>query len=333
MAPEKPNRNMATLKDVARASGVSAVTASSVLSGVNRVRVSAATTQRIRDTARRLNYVPFAAAQGLRTGRTNVIAFVVAAAPARRDGPWQDSLRGVSDFLGENGQRLMLAMPVDEERELEAIRQFSFGRQVDGLIIQGGSSEDPRVQLAKESGRPFVLLGGEAEACPSASLDLRPALRALCLELAENHGALAVVAPRSDAQAAREFLDGCAEGAQASERPFREWRRAFLPEAAWWLEARAAAGRRPLAVILHRWLLPELCGQFARIGLALGRDADIVYVASGDDVVLPPRGMAVVRLDHYTVSRRAAQLLFQWIQEPGAFDRSTRVRAPALPAR
>lgn len=320
---------MATLKEVARAAGVSTVTASSVLSGVNRVRVAAATVARIRETARSLNYVPFAAARGLRTGRTHAIAFVTAATTSPyRDDPWQESLRGISDLLCEHSQRLMIGMPRDTEHELEMIRQFAFGRQVDGIILQGGMPGDPRIELLRESARPFVLLGGVADGCPATLLDLRPAAKAIYERLAADHSTVAVIAPRPETPSVRDFLAGCADGAAASGRPLREWTRSFLPGAEWWREA--AAGK-PLGVILYRALLPELCAALHRSHLTLGADVSVAYLAIGDDVILPPRGLAVVRLDHYTVGRRAAQLLFQWIEKKDSFQTDTSLRVPALP--
>ncbi|GAA2943205.1 LacI family DNA-binding transcriptional regulator [Kitasatospora cinereorecta] len=73
-APPRP-----TSRDVARAAGVSQATVSLVLGGKWRGRVSAATAERVRGSARELGYRPNLAARSLRLGRTRTALLVVPA--------------------------------------------------------------------------------------------------------------------------------------------------------------------------------------------------------------------------------------------------------------
>ncbi|MEV2245797.1 LacI family DNA-binding transcriptional regulator [Streptomyces sp. NPDC049970] len=73
-APPRP-----TSRDVARAAGVSQATVSLVLGDKWRGRVSAATADRVRDSARELGYRPNLAARSLRLGRTRTALLVVPA--------------------------------------------------------------------------------------------------------------------------------------------------------------------------------------------------------------------------------------------------------------
>ncbi|MEU0135871.1 LacI family DNA-binding transcriptional regulator [Streptomyces sp. NPDC006296] len=73
-APSRP-----TSRDVARDAGVSQATVSLVLGDKWRGRVSAATAERVRGTARELGYRPNFAARSLRTGRTRTALLVVPA--------------------------------------------------------------------------------------------------------------------------------------------------------------------------------------------------------------------------------------------------------------
>jgi LacI family transcriptional regulator len=66
---------MATVKDIARAVGVSVATVSNVLNG--RPNVGRATRQRVLRTAQQLDYRPNRAAQAMRTGRTRAIGLVL----------------------------------------------------------------------------------------------------------------------------------------------------------------------------------------------------------------------------------------------------------------
>lgn len=76
-----PERRPPTSADVARRAGVSRTTVSYVINGVLDRGISPQTVDRVRRAARQLGYVPYASAQSLRAGRTNVVVIVPSAAP------------------------------------------------------------------------------------------------------------------------------------------------------------------------------------------------------------------------------------------------------------
>ncbi len=43
--------------------------------------------------------------------------------------------------------------------------------------------------------------------------------------------------------------------------------------------------------------------------MPLGAGSDIVYVSTGEDVLMEPRGISIMHFDNYTLGRRAARLL------------------------
>ncbi len=65
---------MVTLRDIAQQCGLSIATVSKAMNGVS--EVSAATAQRIRETAREMGYLPNAAARSMKTGRSMSIALL-----------------------------------------------------------------------------------------------------------------------------------------------------------------------------------------------------------------------------------------------------------------
>ena len=71
------DRRRATSADVAEASGVSRATVSYVLNGVANQAISAETARRVREAADRLGYAPSAPARALRSGRSDVILFLI----------------------------------------------------------------------------------------------------------------------------------------------------------------------------------------------------------------------------------------------------------------
>jgi len=122
---------------------------------------------------------------------------------------------------------------------------------------------------------------------------------------------LAMVSGRPEREASvRRFLDGCRQAADTAGCGVLVWSGVFLPPAEWLAGVRAAAGGRAAGMVLLRFWLPELMGELARHGWVPGRDVEVAYVAGGDESLAPPAGLRAVRLDHYTLGRRAARLLF-----------------------
>ena len=70
-----------TSRDVAREAGVSVTTVSFVLNGRDEHGISAETQRQVHEAARRLGYVPSAAARSLRLGRSNVVMCLVPDTP------------------------------------------------------------------------------------------------------------------------------------------------------------------------------------------------------------------------------------------------------------
>ncbi len=304
---------MVTLKEVAAAAQVSTVTASSVLSGVNRVRVSPATAERIHKVAKSLNYVPLAAARGLRTGKTRIVAFVASSGSHyRADDMWHESLRGISDVMWEREKRLMLVMSKDHDQELETIRQMAFGRQVDGFIIQAGPDDQEQIAMLRQSERPFVMLGGiPRDGINTVSFDMRSFAEDIAgTFLADDCGAVVLVTPQNlNAPVYQPFLDYFQEWENAHRIPCFNWNGAFTPDESWLKERTAALEGKKLGVALLRGLLPEIIDILGEINLPMGDKSSVVYVSTGEDVLMCPPGLSVMHFDNYTLGRRSARLL------------------------
>lgn len=94
-----------TSADVARASGVSRTTVSYVLNGRSGTSISAATRERVVETAQRLGYAPSAAARSLRTGRSDLVLCVLPDWPI---GPVVDALlERLTEELAARGMALL----------------------------------------------------------------------------------------------------------------------------------------------------------------------------------------------------------------------------------
>lgn len=142
---------MVTSNDVARAAGVSQATVSRVLAPG--ARVSEATRDRVMRAMHEVGYVPNAAAQALKTGRTRTVGVVVSdlANPF-----YPQMLEALSRAFDHAGYRLTvwIADGTKNDAALQAIREGS----VDGVVFTTVTEESVELRSALERRGPVVLV-------------------------------------------------------------------------------------------------------------------------------------------------------------------------------
>lgn len=177
IAVEPPRRS--TIIDVARQAGVSPATVSNALSGKR--RVEPATRERIDQAIRDLGYRPNAAAQNIRTGRTNLIA-IASSMPAAiagggsRLGFMMEIASSAAGFAFEQNMALVL-LPSSAEPEAR-LRHVA----VDGALIIEPREDDAFLTLFQARGVPVVVIGRPFDPdLPFVDLDY-PAITTLLME-------------------------------------------------------------------------------------------------------------------------------------------------------
>ena len=148
-----------TIKDVAKAAGVSPSTVTRVIQ--NKSTISDETKKRVRKAMKELNYHPNLNARSLVSSYTQVIGLVL---PDDSDVFYQNPffpsvLRGIAQVASENHYAIQIATGKDEKERLNAISQMVYGKRVDGLIFLYAQENDPLVQLVVEEKFPFLILG------------------------------------------------------------------------------------------------------------------------------------------------------------------------------
>lgn len=144
---------MATMQDVARAAGVSAMTVSNVING--HPKVGAATREKVLQAMARLDYRVNVSARNLRKGRTGTIGLAV----PEVDRPYYGRLAAaVVAAAGPRGLRVAVEQTCAlRESELEALA-LSRNRLYDGLILSTvGMGPQDAEWLAMD--HPVVILG------------------------------------------------------------------------------------------------------------------------------------------------------------------------------
>ena len=148
-----------TIKDVAKAAGVSPSTVTRVIQ--NKSTISDETKKRVRKAMKELNYHPNLNARSLVSSYTQVIGLVL---PDDSDAFYQNPffpsvLRGIAQVASENHYAIQIATGKDAKERLNAISQMVYGKRVDGLIFLYAQENDPLVQLVVEEQFPFLILG------------------------------------------------------------------------------------------------------------------------------------------------------------------------------
>lgn len=191
---------MTTIRDVARAAGVSVATVSRVLNGKGPVREE--TRQRIREVAERLRYVPHGAARSLITRRTGVIGVVL---PEVYGEFFSEILRGIDGAVRRARHHLLVSGSHDDRAELAAVLRSMRGR-VDGLIVMSPDVDATVLDVNLPAGLPVVLLNSPLNdgGPDSIGIENRPGARAVVEHLlGHGYGRLALIAgPHSNHDAA-----------------------------------------------------------------------------------------------------------------------------------
>lgn len=143
-----------TIKDVAREAGVSISTVSRVINDMP--GISEATTLRVKEIMRRLEYAPNSRAAGLARKSARCIAFL---AKLEEFEPYTnphlfDIMCGVQEALSKKGYSLMLL-----DATITDVEQIMLSRAADGIIVHGGALTKPIHQLLVTRKFPHIVIG------------------------------------------------------------------------------------------------------------------------------------------------------------------------------
>jgi DNA-binding LacI/PurR family transcriptional regulator len=142
-----------SIKDIAKAAGVSPSTVSRALS--DHPRISIETKERIRRLATEMSYSPSAVARSLVTQRTSIIGLAVAWVS---DPFLAQLVEGIEDAAQEHGYTVILSSFYGEpDREREVLSTFR-ERRVDGMIVKSSCLDTDYRSLFMQFGLPIVLI-------------------------------------------------------------------------------------------------------------------------------------------------------------------------------
>jgi DNA-binding LacI/PurR family transcriptional regulator len=150
-----------TIRDIARAAGVSKGAVSYALNG--RPGVSVETRARILGIAEEIGWVPSSAARALSSDRAEAVGLVAVRDPelVATEPYFMRMVAGVERTLSQHGVALLLTVVSDPASELDLYRRWWGGRRVDGMLLFDMRVHDPRPGWLRESGAPAVIIGAQ----------------------------------------------------------------------------------------------------------------------------------------------------------------------------
>jgi len=307
-----------TIRDVARAAGVSKGTVSFALNG--RPGVSEDTRERILAAARDLGWTPSTKARALSVSRSFAVGLVLAREPELlgADPFFPSFIAGVERTLSDRGQALVLQVVPESEEEAGYRRLAGTGR-VDGVFLLDLRVDDPRMALLEELGLPAVSIARPdvPSGFPAVLVDDRPGIAAAVEHLAGlGHRHIAHVAGPAHflhgSRRRRAFEDALAEaGLPAGPVVEADFSAAGGAAAT---RALLGADNRPTAIVYSNDLM-AIAGLSVAVEHGVAVPADL-SVTGFDNTALaayvtPP--LTSVRTDPYLWGRKAAEALLDLI--------------------
>ncbi len=218
---------MSSITEVARLAGVSAATASRVVSASD-YPVSAATRARVLEAARELDYVPNALARGLLKSRVPVVAVIV---HDITDPYFSEIVRGVEDAATSAGYLVITCSSErDADREASYVRLLRSMRAA-AVVFAGSGLDDPasneemnrHLASMRADGAAVVHLSPHALGEPEVGVDNAAGIAAMVAALVElGHRRIAFLAGPSSLFVARERLAGYRTGLERAGLSFDE---------------------------------------------------------------------------------------------------------------
>lgn len=331
----------ATLRDVARAAGVSVSTVSLVVNAKPHARIGEDTRQRVMDAANALGYRPNALAKSLVRGRSKFIGIV---AEALATSPFAGSIiRGAQEEAWRHGYVLLIADTGDvREATTEAIAMMH-DHQAVGILYSTWHHQSVQAHESLSSiPTVFVNCFPEDDQRPAVVPDERQGGRAATeLLLRQGHERIVFINSTETAPSTVGRLAGFKEALAAAGHEFSDWMvESFSPlDDGGFAEAGYAAGHRlldraepPTAVFCYndRTAMGFYDAMKDR-GVAI--PGDIAVVSFDDQEIIaahvrPP--LTSVALPHYELGARGVRMLIDVISGGDVAPGVTRVACPPV---
>ena len=208
----------ATMKDIARQTGLGLATISSYFNGgnvreKNRIKIEAAIEE--------LHYEVNEVARGLKTNATRTIGVVI---PELNNTSCAEIITGMEDVLRSHGYATIVCdCRTDRKLEQEAV-EFLIRRRVDGIINMPVDEEGKHLRKFQKTGKPIVLIDRRIQgiSCDSVLVDNRKAAEdAVQCFIKNGHRNIGIIGGPEGIFTAQERLAGYSKALKEAGIPIR----------------------------------------------------------------------------------------------------------------
>lgn len=304
-----------TLKDIARAAGVHASTASRALDPNRETPISDDVVERVKRVAEQLGYRPNRVAYSLRTQKTMTIGVMI---PDITNTIFPPIVRGIESIMEPAGYASIIVNTDGQTERERRLAEILRERGVDGMIHTAALLDDPAIVEAARDGLPIVTLNRKIDDAfiPSVINDEAGGIRAafeLLLGLGHQHIAhLAGPSGLSTGQLRREAFEALSLAAGLAQGALPVVEAVRFDEAEGRRRAREILESYPetTAILCANDLLAIGALEHLRsIGLECPRDVSLTGFNDMPFIDRIPPGLTTLRIQKFEAGRVAAEHL------------------------
>lgn len=209
----------ATMKDIARRTGLGLATISSYFNGGN---VREKNRIKIEEAIEELHYEVNEVARGLKTNATRTIGVVI---PELNNTFCAEIITGMEDVLRSHGYATIVCdCRTDKKLEREAV-EFLTRRRVDGIINMPVDEEGNHLKRFQKTGKPIVLIDRKIQGidCDSVLVDNKKAAEdAVRYFIGRGHRNIGIIGGPEEVFTAQERMAGYYKALESAGIPVRE---------------------------------------------------------------------------------------------------------------
>lgn len=314
---------MTTIKDLAKAAGVSVTTVSRALNGYS--DVSEDTRRKIKEIAERMDYRPNVVARSLVTKKTRSIGVILSeiSREGAKDALAFETLCGINDRAVELDYDILLFSTNPKKQMAKSYADLCRERNVDGAILSGLRVNDPYLrEVVDKTDFPCVLIDISVESRDVGHVttdNVRGAMAAVEHLIGAGHRRIAMINGHDEASVSRDRREGYRRALEKHGIPYRE-------ELVFNGQFKESGGFEAMNEILIKY--PEVTAVFSASDVMVlgalkaleraGRKVpESMSVVGYDDIAIashcnPP--LTTIRQDRYEMGYQAAQLLVDMLE-------------------
>lgn len=323
---------MASIKDVARAAGVSTSTVSRIIN--NNPLISAETRERTLKVMKELNYVPNSMARGLSNQKAFTVALLVnISEPKAYSNPFfYEVIHGIETIVYGKGLCLIIANVKSSMKNENMLDWLIHGKRTQGVVLPSAIVDTQMVRDLKNMKFPFVVLGEPADCTePIDWVDInnrQGGRQAVGHLLKQGYRNIAFIGGSRREIFNRNRLAGYREALEAVGI-------AYDPEYVKEGESSKEGGRMMAQELLKLPQRPDavICGDnflslgaikaAGEAGLGIPRDLGVLSFDNFPIAELAEPALTTVDIDVFEMGVQAANMLFKRIENPSAREQQS----------